>query len=294
MAKKITKAVIALAGFGTRFLPATKAQPKEMLPIIDKPIVQYLVEEAVDSGITVIILVTRHGSRALEDHFDSSPELENLLEAQGKTKYLEMVRKISTMANFVYVGQKKHMPYGNATPILCAKPLIDNDEAFVYMYGDDLVKAEVPCTKQLIDIFEKTGCAAINAVQEMPEDVLYRYGIVKYKEHKEGGVPNQLEYFVEKPEPGKAPSKMASFGRFVFSYQIFDFLSPEAVGKGNELWVVDAITKLAKDHVVLAQPIEGKWLTTGDPLNYLKATVEYALDHPEIKGAFREYLKTIS
>ena len=291
MSQKVTKAVIAVAGFGTRFLPVTKSQPKEMLPIVDKPIVQYLVEEAVASGITDVILVTRYGTRAIEDHFDSISELEHMLEKQGKTKYLEMVRQVSQMANFIYIRQRTHMPYGNATPMLCAKPLINDGESFVYMYGDDLVKAAVPCTKQLIDIYEKTGCAAINAVQPMPSDVLYRYGTVKYKD---GGVPNQLEYFVEKPKAGEEPSNMVSFGRFVFSSKIFDYLTPEDTGKDNELWMVDAVTRLAKDHVVLAQPFEGKWLTTGDPLNYLKATVEYALEHPEIAEPFREYLKSIA
>lgn len=285
---KITKAIISLAGFGTRFLPVTKAMPKEMLPIVDKPIVQYLVEEAVEAGITDIILVTRYGNRAIEDHFDSNSELEHLLEQQGKKDKLEMIRQIPQLANFVYVRQKAHLPYGNATPLIVAKPLIDADEVFVYMYGDDLVKAEVSCTKQLIDKYNEGGIAAINAVQEMPEEVLHRYGMVKLKE---GGMKNQLDYFVEKPEKGKAPSNLASFGRYVLSYKIFDYLDIKALGKDNELWMVDAVTKMAKDHVVIAQPIKGKWLTTGDPVNYLQATIEFALSNPKINGDFREYLK---
>ena len=287
---KITKAIISLAGFGTRFLPVTKAMPKEMLPVVDKPIVQYLVEEAVAAGITDIILVTRYGNRAIEDHFDSNSELEHLLEKQGKPDKLKIVKEISQLANFVYVRQKSHLPYGNATPLLVAKPLIDNDEAFVYMYGDDLVKSKVSCTKQLIDKFKEGGIDGINAVQEMPHEVLNRYGTVKFKE---SGVTNQLDYYVEKPETGTEPSNMVSFGRFVLSYKIFEHLRVDALGKDNELWMVDAVTKLAKEGVVLAQPIEGKWLTTGDPVNYLQATIEFALDNPSINGKFKEYLKTL-
>lgn len=287
---KITKAIISLAGFGTRFLPVTKAMPKEMLPIVDKPIVQYLVEEAVAAGIKDIILVTRYGNRAIEDHFDSNAELEHLLEKQGKKDKLEMVQRISQMANFVYVRQRAHLPYGNATPLLVAKPLIDNDESFVYMFGDDLVKAEVSCTKQLIDRYNKGDIAGINAVQEMPREDLNRYGVVKLKEK---GLPDQLDYYVEKPEPDKAPSNLASFGRYVLSYRIFDYLDIKALGKDNELWMVDAVTKMAKDHVVIAQPIQGKWFTTGDPVNYLQATIEFALSDPKINEKFREYLKAL-
>jgi len=287
---KITKAIISLAGFGTRFLPVTKAMPKEMLPIVDKPIVQYLVEEAVASGIEDIILVTRYGNRAIEDHFDSNSQLEHLLEEQGKLEKLEMVRGISKMANFVYVRQKSHLPYGNATPLAVAKPLIDNDEAFVYMFGDDLVKAKIPCTKQLIERFNKGNIDGVNAVQEMPEEVLNRYGIVKLKED---GEKDQLDYYVEKPDLGKAPSNLASFGRYVLSYKIFDYLDITDLGKDNELWMVDAVTKMAKEGIVIAQPINGTWLTTGDPVSYLKATIEFALAHPEINGSLSEYLKTL-
>ena len=287
---KITKAIISLAGFGTRFLPVTKAMPKEMLPVVDKPIVQYLVEEAVAAGITDIILVTRYGNRAIEDHFDSNSELEHLLEQQGKTDKLKMVKEIAQMANFIYVRQKSHLPYGNASPLLAAKSLIDDDESFVYMYGDDLVKSKVSCTKQLIDKYNEGGIDGINAVQRMPREVLNRYGTVKLKE---GGIENQLDYFVEKPAAGEEPSDMVSFGRFVLSYKIFDYLDPKNLGKDNELWMVDAVTQMAKDSVVLAQPFEGKWLTTGDPVNYLQATIEFALDHPKINGEFKQFLREL-
>ena len=264
--------------------------PKEMLPVVDKPIVQYLVEEAVAAGITDIILVTRYGNRAIEDHFDSNAELEHLLEKQGKTERLEMVRKISQMANFIYVRQKSHLPYGNGTPLLVAKPLINKGEDFVYMYGDDLVKSDVSCTKQLVDRFNEGGIDGVNAVQEMPRKVLDRYGTVKLKE---GKIKNQLDYYVEKPELGKEPSNLVTFGRFVFSSKIFDYLDVNATGKDNELWMVDAVTKMAKNHVVIAEPIKGKWLTTGDPINYLQATIEFALANPKINKDFKVYLQDL-
>ncbi|UCF51325.1 MAG: UTP--glucose-1-phosphate uridylyltransferase, partial [Bradyrhizobium sp.] len=179
---KITKAIIAVAGYGTRFIPATKVQPKEMLPIVDKPVVQYLVEEAVASGITDIILVTRSGNQALEDHFDSSRELEIHLEAQKKWKELEQIRRIPNLANFIYVRQSRDMPYGNGTPLLCAKSLISPEEAVVYMFGDDVVQSDVPCTKQLIDVFNRHRPAGVIAVQEVPHSDVSRYGVPKLKE----------------------------------------------------------------------------------------------------------------
>jgi UTP--glucose-1-phosphate uridylyltransferase len=285
---KITKAVIAVAGYGTRFIPATKVQPKEMLPIVDKPVVQYLVEEAVASGITDIILVTRSGSQALEDHFDSSRELELHLEAQKKWKELEQVRRIPQLANFIYVRQGRDMPYGNGTPLLCAKSLISPDEAFVYMFGDDLVKSTVPCTRQLIDVFHQHQPAGVIAVQEVPHHEVQRYGVPKLKD---GSDRYELEYIVEKPAPAYAPSNLAQLGRFVFSRRIIDVLEILTVGKGGELWLTDAIDRLAATDLVLVHPIEGKWYTTGDPLRFLKTTVELALDRPDIGSEFAAYLR---
>lgn len=289
--KPITKAVIAAAGFGTRFLPATKNQPKEMLPIIDKPIIQYLVEEAVASGIKDIILVTRAGQTAMEDHFDSHVELEHLLSSNGKKEILRIVRNIPKMANFIYVRQKKHLPYGNATPLLSAKDLISPDEAFVYMFGDDLVMAKVPATKQLIDVYQKLKPAAILAVQETPWEEIHLYGSVKYKESTK---INQIESLVEKADRDHAHSNMAQFGRFVFSYKVIEEIQKTPLGKGDELWIADMLNGLAKKDVVIAQPIKGKWLTTGDPLHYLKATVEFALDRADLSLDFRHYLKTLN
>ncbi len=294
---KITKAVIAVAGYGTRFLPATKVQPKEMLPIVDKPVVQYLVEEAVASGITDIILVTRSGNQALEDHFDSSRELEIHLESQKKWRELEEVQRIPTMANFIYVRQTKDMPYGNGTPLLCAKSLIHPDEAVVYMFGDDIVKSEVPCAKQLMDVYYECQPAAVIAVQEVPMDEVSRYGVPKLKP---GVGHRELEYIVEKPAPEKAPSNLAQLGRFVLSSKIIDILEElkedlkkenSKGGENGELWLTDAIDRLAATDTVIVHPIEGKWLTTGDPLRFLKTTVEFALDRPDIAAEFAEYLR---
>lgn len=289
--KKITKAVIAAAGYGTRFLPATKNQPKEMLPIIDKPIIQYLVEEAVASGIKDIIIVTRAGQTALEDHFDSHVELEHLLTRTGKDDYLKQVQEITHLGNIIYVRQKKHLPYGNATPLLCAAPLIDNDESFVYMFGDDLVMAKTPATKQLIQIYEKNNPSAILAVQPVSLDDVEKYGTVHYKK---GSKINQIDRIVEKAKKEDAPSNMAQFGRFVFSYKVIDALKKTGLGKGGELWVTDALNKLAKSGKVIAQPIKGKWLTTGDPLNYLKATVEFAFERKGLGDQFKKYLHDLN
>jgi UTP--glucose-1-phosphate uridylyltransferase len=285
---KITKAVIAVAGYGTRFIPATKVQPKEMLPIVDRPVVQYLVEEAVASGITDIILVTRSGSQAIEDHFDSSRELELHLEGQKKWKELEEVRRIPDLANFIYVRQGRNMPYGNGTPLLCAKSLISPDEAIVYMFGDDVVQSKVPCTKQLIDAFCEHRPEGVIAVQQVPPEEVHRYGVPKLKENSER---NELDYIVEKPAPAYAPSNLAQLGRFVFSYKIIEILENLKVGKGGELWLTDAVGRLAANDPVLVHTIEGKWFTTGDPLRFLKTTVELALAREDIGTEFAEYLR---
>jgi UTP--glucose-1-phosphate uridylyltransferase len=287
---KISKAVIAVAGYGTRFIPATKAQPKEMLPIVDKPVVQYLVEEAVASGITDIILVTRAGSQALEDHFDSSRELELHLETQEKWRELEEIRRIPDLANFIYVRQNKNLPYGNGTPLLSAKTLIHPGEAVVYMFGDDLVKSETPCAKQLIDVYNACQPGAVIAVQEVPIEEISRYGAAKLKP---GTDRNELEHIVEKPSPASAPSNLAQLGRFVLSYKAIEVLENITVSQGDELWLTDAIDRLAATDSVIVHPIEGKWFTTGDPLRFLKTTVEFALDRPDIGAEFARYLSEL-
>lgn len=292
--RKVTKAVIAAAGYGTRFLPATKNQPKEMLPIIDKPIIHYLVEECVNSGITDIILVTRAGQHIMEDYFDNSLELEYSLQKSGKEDRLKQVQDIPKMANFIYVRQKKHLPYGNATPLYVAKDLIDDDEAFVYMFGDDMTLANTPVTKQLIDVYEQYKPAAILAVQEVPDEEVERYGTVEYK--KDSDIPYEISLGKEKLPVEEAPSNMAQFGRFVFTNEVLKEVDIDKTGKDGELWIIDILNRLAQrdETPVIAQPIQGEWLTTGDPLRYMKAMVEFALDREDLGEDFRDYLKSLN
>jgi UTP--glucose-1-phosphate uridylyltransferase len=290
--RKITKAVIAVAGYGTRFLPATKNQPKEMLPIIDKPIIHHLVDECVASGITDIIMVTRSGQGIMEDYFDSHVELEHMLDINGKEKLLKKVKKIPLLANFVYVRQKKNLPYGNATPLLCVAPLIDDDEAFVYMFGDDLTIAKTPVTKQLIDVYCKYQPSAVLGVQKVPDNEVDRYATVKYKTKSRNKY--EINQILEKMPLGKNPSNMAQFGRFVFNYNVVKEAKKTKTGKGDELWVADILNNLArKGEKVIAQPIRGEWLTTGDPLRYMKTQVRYALERKDIGGDFKKFLKSL-
>ncbi len=287
----IKKAVIAAAGFGTRFLPATKAQAKEMLPIVDKPIIQYLVEEAVASGITDIILVTRSGCEALENHFDSTRELEWHLESQKKLKALEAVRKLSTLANFAYVRQGRNVPYGNGSPLLCARPFIDPNEAVAYLFGDDVIRATVPGLKQLIDVFDRHKPAAVIAAQQVPLDEIGAYATPKFKP---GTDRNEIESIIEKPSPAEVTSNLAQLGRFVLSPTVIEVLAEKKLGRGGELWLTDALDRTARIAPVLVHEIQGRWLTTGDPLNFVKATVEFALAHEDIGAAFAEYLRHLS
>ncbi len=290
--KKVTKAIITAAGYGTRFLPATKNQPKEMLPIIDKPIIHYLVEEAVDSGIETIILVTRAGNNIMEDYFDNRSDLEYTLEKNGKTAALKIVQDIPQMANFIYVRQKKHLPYGNGTPLLVAKDLIDPGEAFVYMFGDDLTicRDAPPITKQLIDVFHEQNATAVLGVQEVPWDEINRYASIKYKEN--AGYKYEIEKGIEKVQKENAPSNMAQFGRFVFSYDVIEAAQSTSTGKDGELWIIDILNQLAAEgKKVIAQPIDGEWLTTGDPLRYLKTTLKFAMEREDLRDEIRDFIK---
>ena len=280
--KKIKKAVVAVAGSGTRFLPITKAMPKEMLPIIEKPIIQLVVEELVEAGIEDIILVTKWDKKPLEDYFDYNYALEQELEKAGKQKYLDEIRRISEMANFIYIRQKG--PYGNGTPVVCASSLV-KDEPFVYVWGDDLVKSKISFTKQMVDEFEKCGLPMIG-VQEVSEEDVVRYGIVKLREGT-----MEIEGIIEKPSIEEAPSRLADFGRMILNQEIVDILKNTALGKGNELWMVDAIkTYIQRGGKFLAKKVEnGEWLTTGDPLNYLKALLKYAMDRDDLKGELKDF-----
>ena len=286
----IRKAVIAVAGFGTRMLPATKSQPKEMLPIVNKPVVQYLVEEAVESGIEDIILVLHSGSPAIAQHFDSAPELEAQLTRQKNDRYLEMVQAIPRMANLAFVWQGGHLPYGNGTPLLAARRFLTPGEPFVYMFGDDLVLSDKPCVRQLMDVYEDYQPSAVIAVQDVaPEDVRH-YGIVKTKP---GRNPLEMESIVEKPEIDEAPSTLAQFGRFILPPNIVDLLDSQKLGKQGELWLADALDTLCHSERVLVHAIEGTWYTMGDALRYLIANVEYALRNPEVGKKFADYLRTV-
>jgi UTP--glucose-1-phosphate uridylyltransferase len=272
---KVRKAVIAVAGFGTRFLPVTKTIPKEMLPILDKPIVQYIVEELADAGIEEIILVTNWQKKSIEDHFDPSFELEHQLISQGKKNLVKEVKKISQLAKFVYVRQVEG--YGNALPAITARELIGN-EPFIYAFGDDLVKSRVSFSKQLIDAYTKHGCSVIG-VQEVSSADVSKYGIVGLK-----GKTRFVETIVEKPLIHTAPSRLAAFGRYLFTPEIFEALDTTKQGKGDEYWIVDAIKILALDHPVITQKvIGGKWLTTGDPVSYFQAILAFAHTNPTLK-----------
>lgn len=292
--RKITKAIIAAAGYGTRFLPATKNQPKEMLPIIDKPIIHYLVEEAVNSGISDIILVTRAGNHIMEDYFDNHSELEHTLEETGKLDRLQIIRDIPQMANFIYVRQKKHLPYGNGSPLLAVKDLIDDDESVVFMFGDDVTITDnpKPVTKQLIDVFEKEKPSAVVAVQRVSDDQVHKYGTVRYKH------PNEKNYEiseqVEKAPLGKNPSNMAVYGRYVLSYDFFEKILNTPTGIGGELWVTDVINGMAQDgKKILAPPIDGEWLTTGDPMSFIKTTLKMAMRRDDLSKEVLDFLQEL-
>lgn len=288
MAQKIRKAVIPAAGFGTRFLPQTKAMPKEMLPIVDKPVIQYVVEELVASGITDIIIVTGWHKRSIEDHFDYPYELMETLEQQGKHSHLEEVKRTASLANFIYIRQKG--PYGNGTPVLCAQPAI-GDEPFVVIWGDEFIYADPPRAKQCIDVFEKYGDPVISAVRVPQEDVS-RYGIVDATSVEDNVW--QIKKLVEKPDEKDAPSNLAAHGCYVLTPDIFPLLHSLKPGKSGEIWLTDAIRDLMKTRPIYACEIKNsRYYDTGNKLEYLKTVVEFALKHKDLNGDFRSYLKSL-
>lgn len=278
------KAVIPAAGFGTRFLPATKAQPKEMLPVFDKPTIQYVIEEAVASGIDDIIIITGKNKRSIEDHFDKSFELEYTLQNAGKDNYLKQVRDITDLADICYIRQKEQKGLGDA--IHCAKKLI-GDEPFAVMLGDTITKGATPCTKQLIDVYNKYDASAI-AVEEVPMEKVERYGIINGKEvEKDIYKINQL---VEKPLRDHAPSNLAIMGRYVLTSDIFDKLKETEPGVAGEIQLTDALSKL---DAIYGDVFKGKTFDIGNRLDWLKTSIEFALDDPQSKDDLIEYLKTI-
>lgn len=291
MTKKLrtpTKAVIAAAGFGTRFLPQTKAMPKEMLPIVDKPVIQIIVEQLVATGVTDIIVVTGYTKRAIEDHFDRSEELENELRHKGKDELADTIRSIAEMANFVYVRQKG-LPKGNARPLLNAKHLIDDDEPFFMIFADDFFRCEVPYPKQLLDAYNKTGHSTIALVEVQPEDTK-RLGIAITGDKLDDGT-FRLKGFVEKPGPDKTPSLLASVGSFLLTPDIWPLVTQEKVGHGGEIVLGDAIGELAQQTPVYGHVIDGVWHDAGDKGRYLQAFVDHALIDPELGPGFRAYLE---
>ncbi len=291
MAKKIKKALIPAAGFGTRFLPQTKAMPKEMLPIVDKPVIQYVVEEAVDSGIEDIIIVTGANKRAIEDHFDVPNQdlVKNLMDG-GKEKLLQDIKKVSEMANFIYVRQKG--PYGNGTPVLAGEPIIDN-EPFAVLWGDEFIYAEPPRLAQMTKVYEKYGGMVISGVKIEKKEDLKRYGIADL-ELVEGNV-YKIKSIVEKPEPDEAPSDIATHGAYILPPEIFDALKRLTPGKGGEIWLTDGINLLKKEGVPLYAVVveNGKYYDTGNKLEYMKTAVDLALQHEDIGEEFRIYLNSL-
>lgn len=280
----VTKAVIPAAGLGTRFLPVTKSMPKEMLPIIDKPVIHYVVEEAVDSGIDDILLITGRGKRAIEDYFDDSPELRMHLERHGKCQQLEDLQCISRFEGIHFIRQRE--PKGLGDAVLCAEKHCENDP-FAVLLGDDIMKDKTPCTKQLIDIFEKTGSSVI-AIQNVPTEHISKYGIVKGKECGDNLL--LLENIVEKPRPEDAPSHFGSIGRYVFTPALFSCLKQISKGTDGEIQLTDAIRLLMKKEDVYAYCYPGKRFDTGDKLGYIETIIDYALDDKPMSRQLHAFL----
>jgi UTP--glucose-1-phosphate uridylyltransferase len=286
---KIKKAIFLVAGFGTRFLPATKAQPKEMLPVVDKPVVQYLAEEAVASGIREIIFVTGRGKRAIEDHFDISYELEDTLVEKNKHDLLEKVRSISGLAKFSYVRQSS--PLGDGHALLQAAHLVDDDEPVLVFFGDCIYDSEVPAARQVIEAYERYGTPIIGASEVAAEDVS-KFGVIAGE--KIGDRDIRVTAMVEKPKPEDAPSRAVAVGKYVITREVFDILSGMESGKSGEIRLADAFDlMLEKGSPIHARMLEGEWLDTGDKFSFLRATIHYGLKHPEVGDRLREYLKEL-
>ncbi|OGY90310.1 MAG: UTP--glucose-1-phosphate uridylyltransferase [Candidatus Komeilibacteria bacterium RIFCSPLOWO2_01_FULL_52_15] len=283
---KIKKAIIPVAGLGTRFLPATKATPKEMLPIVDKPVVQYLVEEAVASGITDIIFVTGRGKRAIEDHFDISYELEDTLVERNKRDLLHAVRKIPSLARFAYVRQSR--PLGDGHALLQARHLIGNEPVLV-MFGDCLYDSAVPAARQLIDAFYECGSSVIG-LSRVPRNQISKFGIIGGARHARGMV--RVTQLIEKPKASKAPSNLAAVGKYVITPDVFKELATLSHASGGEIRLIDAFSKmLSRKHAIYGKILEGTWLDTGDKLNFIRATLHFGLQHEEIRTGLKQLLK---
>ena len=286
--KKVRKVVIPAAGFGTRFLPATKASPKEMLPIVDKPIIQYVVEQAVEAGVEQVIIVTGWHKRAIEDHFDRHLELEARLKAGGKEELMEEIKNISNLADFVYVRQKE--PLGNGHAVLVARDVVGN-EPFLVMWGDEFFRANPPAVKQLIKAYEELDAPVIAGVRIAKGD-LSKYGIADVTAVRDNIF--KIGEIVEKPKPDEAPSDLATHGNYIFTPDIFDILANLKPSRSGEIWIADAIDELIKKRDVYAVELkDAKYYDCGSKLSYLKAVVDIGLQHPKISSEFREYLKSL-
>jgi UTP--glucose-1-phosphate uridylyltransferase len=285
---KVKKAIIPAAGLGTRFLPATKAQPKEMLPIVDKPTIQYIVEEAIQSGIEDIIIVTGRGKRTIEDHFDKSYELEDILNRKGEMDILRLVQDISELGNIHYIRQKEPKGLGHA--IYCARSFI-GQEPFAVLLGDDIVHSDVPCLKQLLDVFDEYNTTIVG-VQHVPEKDVSKYGIVDCR--PVGDRLYKINDMVEKPDRDKAPSNIGILGRYVITPGIFPFLENAKPGKGGEIQLTDALKHLAHVEDVYAYDFIGKRYDVGNKIGFLQATVEFALEREDLRNEFIDYLKKIT
>jgi UTP--glucose-1-phosphate uridylyltransferase len=289
MPPRIRKAVFPAAGLGTRFLPATKAQPKEMLPLVDKPIIQYVIEEAVAAGLTNIIIVTGRGKNAIEDHFDVSHELERMLQERGKTALLEQVRAISNLINVAYVRQKETLGLGHA--VLMARDLV-GDEPFAVMLGDDIIDNPVPCMKQMIDVFEKHDGPVV-AVHQVPRDEISAYGVIDGDAVPDDDRVYRIRDLVEKPNVDEAPSDLAIIGRYILTPDIFEELEKTPRDKAGEIQLTNGLRRLKDKRPVFGYRFEGKRHDAGNKLGFLKATVEFALKREDLGGPFREYLRDL-
>jgi UTP--glucose-1-phosphate uridylyltransferase len=285
--RTIRKAIIPAAGLGTRFLPATKAQPKEMLPIVDKPAIQYIVEEAIESGIEDIIIVTGRNKRAIEDHFDKSAELETMLEEKGNTELLKIVQSVSNLADVHYIRQKQPLGLGHA--ILCARKFI-GDEPFAVLLGDDIIQSTPPFLKQMIDLYEETGSSVI-AVTEVPWEDVNKYGIISLAERSERY--KTIEDLVEKPDREQAPSNLAVIGRYIIDSDIFGILETCQPGRGGEIQLTDALRILNRRKRMTAYPLQGNRYDVGDKLGYIEATIELALQRKELAPQLKAYLTSL-
>lgn len=284
--KKITKAVVPAAGLGTRFLPATKAQPKEMLPIYNKPAIQYIIEEAIASGIKDVLVITGRGKQAIENHFDRSIELEEILKSSGKKGMLAEIRHISEMVNLHYVRQKEARGLGHA--ILCAKSFVGNDPFAVFL-GDDIIDHPKPAMQQLMDIWDSYHSTVL-AVEEVPSERTQSYGIIKAKPKKKARL-YEVEDLVEKPKPDKAPSRLGIVGRYLLTNDIFEYLEKTRPGAGGEIQLTDALRRLNKKKRIVAWQFEGQRHDIGDKIEFVKATLAFALKDRQAKAALRAYLK---